>query len=311
MRTLISASLLSIIPFGVAHAQAYKSCDLILRQGIKDINTNLSARHSVAYKWHSYCGIDFKSASDSDIASASAAVFGVASGSGGFNSTSERKRLQEWCDENSEFAKENVLLFEEAQKISTPSINSFNQCIELTRKGVMIDFSTFGENSEYVHFSIDSTQDANLLFYGVKQEGYECDVQAVNTEDSSPVPLSSHPELGNANIQIDCKRNPPKSEEANGAGTIKYDPGYISINTSGPSFSIGFPKVVSQYYVTPPRSVIAFDSDRCPNGWTEYDELAGKVIVGVGKGKGLSKRELHDTGGKEVHSLTVSGNAFS
>ncbi len=54
------------------------------------------------------------------------------------------------------------------------------------------------------------------------------------------------------------------------------------------------------------RSVIAFRLDgECPDGWNEFTEAAGRVIVGVGAGAGLTPRGLMQSGGEERHVLTV------
>jgi hypothetical protein len=52
-------------------------------------------------------------------------------------------------------------------------------------------------------------------------------------------------------------------------------------------------------------AVIAFDQP-CPNGWTEFTDAAGRVIIGVGRGEGLTSRARGDTGGEEKHTLTVN-----
>jgi len=55
----------------------------------------------------------------------------------------------------------------------------------------------------------------------------------------------------------------------------------------------------------PAGSVLAFQSSECPTGWSDFDDGAGRVIIGVGKGKGLKERKLLDTGGKEEVRLTL------
>ena len=54
----------------------------------------------------------------------------------------------------------------------------------------------------------------------------------------------------------------------------------------------------------PSKAVIAFNSRACPDGWDEFDFAKGRVIVGAGRGHGLSPRILGDTGGEERHLLT-------
>jgi microcystin-dependent protein len=60
----------------------------------------------------------------------------------------------------------------------------------------------------------------------------------------------------------------------------------------------------------PKGAVLAFDLKECPQGWVPFSDLAGRVIVGAGKGntdqngKELTNRELAKTGGEESHTLT-------
>lgn len=52
--------------------------------------------------------------------------------------------------------------------------------------------------------------------------------------------------------------------------------------------------------------MIAFDSSNgCPDGWGVFDSAAGRVIIGEGKGNGLSERSYRDAGGAETHVLTL------
>ena len=61
----------------------------------------------------------------------------------------------------------------------------------------------------------------------------------------------------------------------------------------------------------PANTVAAFNLEDCPNGWIEFSELAGRVIVGTGgagntdkNGKPLTLRTWKDAGGEEMHLLT-------
>ncbi|MCG8033807.1 MAG: hypothetical protein JAZ03_16760 [Candidatus Thiodiazotropha taylori] len=57
--------------------------------------------------------------------------------------------------------------------------------------------------------------------------------------------------------------------------------------------------------LVPPDSVVAFNLKECPNGWSEYNEAKGRVIIGAGKGNGLQERRFNSAGGSETHVLTV------
>lgn len=57
----------------------------------------------------------------------------------------------------------------------------------------------------------------------------------------------------------------------------------------------------------PAGAVVAFDSaNGCPEGWQNWDQGAGRVIIGAGQGSGLSNRSFGDVGGAETHTLTIA-----
>lgn len=53
-------------------------------------------------------------------------------------------------------------------------------------------------------------------------------------------------------------------------------------------------------------AVFAYDRDGCPRGFEEWGPGAGRVIIGVGVGEGLTPREYRDSEGVEAHQLTVA-----
>lgn len=54
-------------------------------------------------------------------------------------------------------------------------------------------------------------------------------------------------------------------------------------------------------------SVFVFDkSTGCPTGWSEFQEGAGRTIIGVGQGQNLSRQQYRTLGGKEKHTLTIN-----
>lgn len=55
----------------------------------------------------------------------------------------------------------------------------------------------------------------------------------------------------------------------------------------------------------PKGAVMAFNLKECPNGWSDFEALAGRVPVGAGKGASLTERVVGQQGGEETHLLTV------
>lgn len=55
------------------------------------------------------------------------------------------------------------------------------------------------------------------------------------------------------------------------------------------------------------RAVVSFDSpDGCPEGWVEFQDAAGRVIVGQGSSKDLSPRRYREIDGEEEHALAIA-----
>lgn len=58
--------------------------------------------------------------------------------------------------------------------------------------------------------------------------------------------------------------------------------------------------------LVPVGAVVAFDFPTdCPQGWEPFKSGSGRVVVGEGKGDGLSDRKYRSEGGVERHQLTV------
>ncbi|MEE1673321.1 hypothetical protein SNR37_002737 [Agarivorans aestuarii] len=282
MKATIIKLLFCSAVFTPVYAEDFEHCHSLIEHGITDITRQQSAQHTIAYKWHSNCGIDFSSASDTNIKNASISVFGYGSGGVGSNSQYSREKLKTWCDKNKEFAESRSDLYEEARVISEPALLAWNQCQEIAKKSVDITFIPQGKHSTFVHFEIDSTLDAELRFYGVKQVNYLCEIHMTDKEGKA-LDLSTQPKIGHSNIQIDCERTKPEISDENGVKRLKYAEAYLSVNTSGPALPVAFPEVVEDYFVTPPGAVVAFSSDSCPSGWRDYTLAYGRFIRGIDK----------------------------
>lgn len=56
----------------------------------------------------------------------------------------------------------------------------------------------------------------------------------------------------------------------------------------------------------PAGTVVAFDLETCPDGWTRFSAANGRAIIGTSPGAGaISERNRGDIGGSETHLLTV------
>ena len=83
----------------------------------------------------------------------------------------------------------------------------------------------------------------------------------------------------------------------------------VGISTAvGTTFIVYLAGKVTQFptVLVPSKAVVAFHAASCPDGWKEVGFTKGRVIVGVGEGKGLTPRHLLEEGGEEQH-IYVSG----
>lgn len=280
MKEYLAATLFACLLPASAHSQDFAHCNALLQHGINNITRYQSAEHAIAYKYHQNCGSDFNSVSDNRVRAAAVSIFGYGSGEASGNSSQMRSSLRQWCTTNEEFAASRAQLFQEASTLNSSALTAWNQCQEIAKKAVNIAFSALGDHSNYVHIEIDSTLDANLVFFGVDTDAYTCETKLVD-QSGNVSSQAIGQRIGNSNIQIDCKRDAPVTSEVDGVGKVEYDQGYIVVNTSGPALPIAFERVVDTYYVTPPGAVLPFNQAYCPEGWTPFEAGTGRFIVGA------------------------------
>lgn len=66
------------------------------------------------------------------------------------------------------------------------------------------------------------------------------------------------------------------------------------------------PQIAQGLGGVPVGAVLAFDrSAGCPQGWSTFEDAAGRSIVGVGEGIGLTARSYRSEGGREKYTLEV------
>jgi microcystin-dependent protein len=69
--------------------------------------------------------------------------------------------------------------------------------------------------------------------------------------------------------------------------------------------------VTESFNLLPPGSIIAYNKNTAPQGWTICNgtsgspDLRGRFILGTGPGPGLTNRVLNQKGGAENHTLTL------
>ncbi|MEM1007364.1 MAG: hypothetical protein AAGJ35_00035 [Myxococcota bacterium] len=300
-RALLSLLCLMGVSYPNIASGRFEHCNSLLHHGINNITKKLGSSHTIVYKWYTHCQRDYKHASNSRISRASIEIFGYGSGGGNGSTQQMTKKLNSWCKENENFSKENKLKYNEARTISDQALQAWNACQKNSAKGLRITTNIQGKNDTEVNFSIDSTSDGTYQLLGVVQRNYQCiifsrDKKSLRTpltkKSTKVIDLGLNQKnlmlsipINNSNVHVNCKRKTPFKTEKQGVGIVKYEQGHISILTTGPAVSTTFPSVVSQYYVTPPKSVLAFHSTRCPPGWIDYKPSWGRFIRGIDKSK--------------------------
>lgn len=53
----------------------------------------------------------------------------------------------------------------------------------------------------------------------------------------------------------------------------------------------------------PPKAIVAFSQEKCPEKWGEVSELRGRFIIGAGQGTDLHYRTYGEPGGSEIVTL--------
>jgi hypothetical protein len=303
------------------NSAAQEHCNALLEHGINNITSSTSANHAVAFNYDSYCRTKASERSDSGTAQAHASIFGFGKGGAGKSSASMHKEIDSWCSQNKSFGESSSDLAAKAREVSSPALAAWNSCQDAARKQVIITLKNQSRDSEFLHFGIDSTLDGTIVLTNVLQKGYSCVISNVKQVGAQPaiaisrtqvegapfetlMPAEQLP-IRNENVHVNCRRTAPSVDPLGAIRRVKYQSGSIAINTSGPSFNIDVPEVVSDHVSTPAGSVLAFKRSTCPAGWTPFIEGAGRVIVGVGSGDALTPRKLLDRGGAETHTLTI------
>lgn len=319
MKLKLVLGVVLLIP-NILSAEDFSHCNSLIQHGITNITRYKSADHAIAYKWHSNCGVDFSSASDSTIRKASVSVFGYGSGDASGNSGHQSKKLKKWCDENKSFAQNNKQLYEEARTISDSALQAWNQCQTIAKKGVFISANPSGNNSDFVHFEIDSTLDADLRLFPETSHNYTCTTHLSEKEGdekglTKETDLSEQPLIRNSNVHISCSRQAPKVDQIDGFKRLIYEQAYISVQTSGPSLQFYAPEVVQDYLSTPAKSVVAFAASKCPNGWNEFKPAQGRFIRGIDKtGNNIDPdgtrllRDLQDDSTKIPNNIQITND---
>lgn len=277
-------------PFSVS---AQSSCSALLQHGLADITKSFSSSHTTVTNYQRHCGTIDESTSNRTVADAGFELFGVFGGTGDADVARTRRRIENWCNINRDFAEQNSGLFEEVRHINTAAVQAFESCQQFNRRDIDISVQRNDDIARNVTITIDSSSDGKYDFLGMVSNGYSCEYFVATNADSerNPEKLENTTRINipikNDNIHIVCTREAPSTPINDSVGEITYEHGSIQILTSGPALQLEFPQIVDTYYTTPPGTILPILGEECPAGWTTFDEAEGRFLVGSSEQFGL------------------------
>lgn len=288
-------------------------CNALLKHGIRNIEISKSTEAAVVTKYFNHCEKDYDSYSDSTLAAAEVEVFGYGAGGGSYDRSRASTKLNEWCKTNESLAKGNSALYEETRTIYSEALNAWNQCNDLAnREQVFVDH-VISPDSSFLEISLAYKGGARsgVEFFGVKSRGFTCAIAAPNGdqdnkwEDADGDLAPDKPYyIDRQAVSISCDRDAASIIERNSGEYSVKSAGMVSLRTASAPYQIFFPE---QYTPTLPTrraevleaemqkveieiaalqaafkgSVLAFEADTCPSGWSVYAPASGRFIRGI------------------------------
>ena len=169
-------------------------------------------------------------------------------------------------------------------------------------------------------FSMTSDPRFATTLRGINSETFKCMVAGTGREIAvGGDPISLSPEVA---LVVRCNRQ-SESEQIGGREVTVYRADSLILDLSTGAHRIDFvarregsaaeefAELQNQIRKlqtkrVPSGMVAPFELAECPNGWTDFERAAGRFIVGVGSGDGLTRRLLSQTGGDEQVTLSIS-----
>ncbi|MEO9894797.1 MAG: hypothetical protein ABJD13_02480 [Paracoccaceae bacterium] len=282
-------------------------CSPLLQHGITDVTQRYSANHAVVSNYQRHCGSIDQSSSDSLVLQTEAELFGFGGGNNNTDVQRARRRIENWCNINREFAEANSSLAEVTRTINQSALQAFNQCQAFQRRDIFVSVQRSDDTARTVTITIDSRSSADYRFTGLITEGYTCDYFTDDSETGLTPEIkivsTDRPNLpiSNGNIHISCLRDEPTITEVSGVGEIQYAYGSIQVLTNDRALQLSMPEIVKTYYVTPPGTILPMVGPNCPNGWDAYEEAQGRFLIGTGITEGVEFK-LGDKQGSVGHN---------
>lgn len=286
-------------------AAADDGCVEILRQGVYDYYHEKDRRVSSSdVRSAIYDALDTEK-SGSKSGGLSIDAIGYGSGSANF-SKSEAEAMREVFSEDKSAVRDGEKDYSKnIRKVSRAALDTYKQCMALKKAGIQASMQILDDSHTHVSFTIKhatggSTSRIDNLVMN-PPGAFTCRGTLAGAKDGSGITTDA--------LNMQCSRHTTKDDN----GVILAPGASISINTPQGSFNYYFKqlKAVEPLPALPagaaitPGAILAFEG-RCPIGWDEYKRAAGRVVIGAGQGKGLSKRGVGDVGGAESVKLSIA-----
>jgi len=209
---------------------AQDSCNRIVELGFKNIKKKYGERASLAYKYRSYCGKDYKDWKDQQLIDASVDVVGSWNADAGYTRNSAETTLKTWCDNSKDLASASGKDIEESEEINRESVAAWLSCKRLYAQGVLFEALTTDEvvdiKLRYTGSSVDGVR-----FYGVEPINFKCKTAFPGGADAS-----TQPRVRNEAISIYCQRAKEVDAKgrAKGEQFKKRERASITVRTAAP-----------------------------------------------------------------------------
>jgi len=237
------------------------------------------------------------------------ATYGAFGGKAGFSASTYEQLSQSMCSESGsidKLAKNNDVL----EKIISPdAIDAYKTCQSLNAKGLKVDtnISPRGDHiSVSLHYAVVGTNGNEIQIqqpYITDPEQFEC---GGSLKPNTKLPV-------NTNVEYHCKRkvSGKDSDIFEYKGRRMYaNSATLTIPTSVTSIYREIPAVYAEQVPSPLKgAVVAFESGKCPTGWTEYKKAQGRFIRGLDKKNSIDPDKNRGIG--SVQEDAFQGHAHS
>jgi hypothetical protein len=327
---LLAINACFLASFGASTCIA-QDCNAILQHGLRNVSISKSQEARIATTYYNNCGVDYKSMSDSQLASVEVSVFGYGSGSGGYSRTQREDRLNQWCTTNKASAESHKIHYQEAQDIYAPAVAAWDSCNKLASNSVQIvPLITPDDRTVDIKLKYTGPTSNQVTLQRIVQEGFVCDYSNERGQQVS-LPVRLSPIL----LNIHCKRNPAAAVTRSGTLFSKFERGTISVPTATETVQLYFPerwdpelpqaeaqRLRSEIEIlkqgSPPGIVAAYAGDALPTGWLwcngdtlsrsgSYEALFRVIGDKYGQGDGKTTFQLPDYRGKFLRGLDRDG----